>query len=198
MRYLYCTQEEWNEYHRLLRLSRQETKSCRTRYIPSPFELSMYHMLRRLAFPDIVRAPILRHYRKNKNRYSEWGKQFRRNNPSYQSERAAKDLNYRITLRLRERLRAALRRSQKSDATMNLLGCTIESFKLYLESKFEQGMSWENYGRGEGTWQIDHIMPCAIFDLTDPYHQRRCFHFSNMQPMWTHINQSKGCKVSYA
>jgi hypothetical protein len=49
-------------------------------------------------------------------------------------------------------------------------------------------MSWENYGK---VWEIDHIMPCAIFDLTKADHQKRCFHFSNTQPLLIHVNRSK-------
>ena len=71
-----------------------------------------------------------------------------------------------------------------------LFGCPIEDFLLYLESKFEPGMSWDNwdYGGGTGKWRIDHIMPSAIFDLTRPDHQKHFFHFSNQQPMWAPEN----------
>jgi hypothetical protein len=44
-------------------------------------------------------------------------------------------------------------------------------------------------------WHIDHIMPCAIFDLTRPEHQKRCFHFSNLQPMFASKNLKKHAKV---
>lgn len=54
-------------------------------------------------------------------------------------------------------------------------------------------MSWDNYGyRG---WHIDHIKPCASFDLTDPNQREQCFHFSNLQPMWAKDNLSKGAKT---
>lgn len=90
------------------------------------------------------------------------------------------DLNLRIKINLRARLYKALKGIAKSRRTAELLGCSIESFRIYLESKFEPGMSWQNYGL---YWHIDHIMPCAIFDLSKPEHQKRCFHFSNMQPL---------------
>ena len=48
-------------------------------------------------------------------------------------------------------------------------------------------MSWENMGE----WHLDHIRPCASFDLTDPDQQRQCFHYSNLQPLWASDNLSK-------
>jgi HNH endonuclease. len=53
-------------------------------------------------------------------------------------------------------------------------------------------MSWDNYGR-DG-WHIDHIRPCASFDLTDPEQQRQCFHYTNLQPLWAADNIRKGAK----
>lgn len=112
-------------------------------------------------------------------------------------QRRHADLNYRILSNLRARIGFCLRRksSKKTNETVPLLGCSITDFRIYLESKFETGMSWENYGQGVGKWSIDHIMPCAIFDLTKPEHQNRCFHFSNQQPLWVTDNSAKHDKV---
>jgi hypothetical protein len=110
---------------------------------------------------------------------------------AYKNLQYQSNLSFRITERLRHRLRMALRwsRASKLASSIDLLGCSIADFKIYIESKFEIGMSWENYGyKG---WHIDHIMPCALFDLTNPDHQKQCFHFSNMQPMWATRNFKK-------
>ncbi len=103
------------------------------------------------------------------------------------------NLNFRIADNLRRRLNSMLRRqkSHKANRMINLLGCSMDSFKIYLESLFDVGMSWENYGK---EWEIDHIMPCALFDLTNPDHQKRCFHVSNMQPLWIWENRVKSKK----
>lgn len=55
-------------------------------------------------------------------------------------------------------------------------------------------MSWQNRGRGHDKWHIDHVRPCASFDLTDPEQQKQCFHWSNMQPLWQTDNLRKGSK----
>lgn len=103
----------------------------------------------------------------------------------------SQDHRQRVLHCLRERIRKALRGIAQSGRTMELLSCPMWSFKIYLESLFEVGMTWENYGT---VWEVDHIIPCALFDLTKPDHQHRCFHFSNMQPMFVSENRAKGKK----
>ena len=53
-------------------------------------------------------------------------------------------------------------------------------------------MSWDNHGKGKGKWHIDHIRPCASFDLTDLEQQKECFNYSNLQPLWSEDNLIKG------
>jgi len=50
-------------------------------------------------------------------------------------------------------------------------------------------MSWLNYGIGG--WEIDHIKPCCHFDLSKPEEQEKCFHYSNLRPLWATENRSK-------
>jgi hypothetical protein len=107
-------------------------------------------------------------------------------------KKRATDLNWRLLLNLRARLVSALRGQNKSASTVKLLGCTIESLWLYLESRFKEGMSRENYGK---FWEVDHIIPCVLFDLTKEDHQRRCFHYSNLQPLTVAANRRKGAKL---
>jgi len=83
--------------------------------------------------------------------------------------------------------------AKKSRSTFKLLGCSIADFMRHLETRFQEGMTWENYGE----WQIDHVKPCASFDLTDPKQQEICFHFSNLQPLWERDNKSKSDRDYY-
>ena len=71
---------------------------------------------------------------------------------------------------------------KKSKSSIELLGCNVDFLKEYIESKFTSGMSWDN--RGIHGWHIDHILPCASFDLSDPEQQKQCFHYTNLQPLW--------------
>ena len=112
----------------------------------------------------------------------------------YINKRVATDTDFRLRLALRNSLRVRLRRAGtvKSAKTMQLIGCTVPELKTYLANLFQPGMSWENWGvKG---WHIDHIRPCASFDLTDPEQQLECFHFSNLQPLWAEDNLRKADK----
>jgi len=106
------------------------------------------------------------------------------------------DADWRFRTNLRGRLHKALTRASalKSGKTMELIGCTVAELKSRLESQFSEGMTWDNYGHGDDLWSVDHRIPCAAFDLTDPNQQRACFHFSNLQPMWHPENVAKGAK----
>jgi len=54
-------------------------------------------------------------------------------------------------------------------------------------------MSWANYGE----WHIDHIVPCAAFDLTDARQVGLCFHWLNLRPCWARDNAAKGDKLTF-
>lgn len=71
------------------------------------------------------------------------------------------------------------------------VGCSVEELKQHIEAQFEPGMTWENYGKA---WEIDHVKPCASFDLTKKEEFSRCFHYSNLQPLSVTMNRRKGAK----
>lgn len=98
----------------------------------------------------------------------------------------------RLAHNIRTRTRHALKGAYKSETTFKLLGCTLDFFRAYLEKQFVLGMSWENYGRTG--WHVDHRKPCTSFNLTDPAQQRECFHYTNLQPLWSIDNIKKGNK----
>lgn len=99
----------------------------------------------------------------------------------------------RIERSLRGRLRDVLRGRRGEIDVEALTGCSLSCLRAHLESLWREGMSWENYGvKG---WHIDHVKPCASFNLSAPEEQRACFHWSNLQPMWASENKSKGDKM---
>jgi hypothetical protein len=110
---------------------------------------------------------------------SNWEKHQRETNPVF-----------KITKNMRCRLYHAVKAqgADKSARTFELVGCTSEELMAHLESKFTEGMSWDNYGE----WHVDHIKPCAVFDLLFAEQQESCFHYTNLQPLWGSENISKG------
>jgi len=78
--------------------------------------------------------------------------------------------------------------------TLTYTGCSIAFLVKHIEKQFKDGMNWENRDK----WHIDHIRPCASFDLTDTKQQLECFHYTNLQPLWAFDNMSKGKKINIA
>lgn len=110
----------------------------------------------------------------------------------YQELKIKRKLNRKILSRLRGRIRTATS-GKKSARTEKLVGCKIEFLMGYLEAKFNKNMSWDNYGE----WHIDHIIPCSKFDLSTFENQCKCFHYSNLQPLWAKDNLSKNDSIIY-
>ena len=109
-------------------------------------------------------------------------------------ERRKRDINYRLSQRLRIRIISAIKKllGKKAYKSIELLGCSIQEAREYLEKQFSDGMSWENWGK---VWEIDHIRPVASFDLTKPEEQKKAFHYTNLQPLFIWENRSKGAKL---
>lgn len=108
----------------------------------------------------------------------------------YNKEKRKRDIEFKVLGNLRMRLYMALKGKLKSENTINLLGCSVESLMNYIESQFDDEMSWLNYGQ----WHIDHIVPCHRFDLSKEEEQRKCFNYSNLRPLWASDNQRRAKK----
>lgn len=111
---------------------------------------------------------------------------------AYRYKKRATDNGYRILCCLRARLSIALKGHKKTNRTQQLLGCSLNRLKEHLESQWQPGMSWENYGTHG--WHIDHIVPCCAYDMKDPDEQEACFHYTNLQPLWAKENLIKSGK----
>jgi hypothetical protein len=125
---------------------------------------------------------------KELKRKNSTSKEYRR---TYQQKRIDTDPQFKIKQTLRSRVYSAIiqQGGDKAFKTMELLGCSIEHLIKHLESQFDERMNWDNHGlKG---WHIDHIIPCRDFDLTNPEEQKKCFHYTNQQPLWWWDNLAK-------
>lgn len=138
----------------------------------------------------------------NKDRISAYNKSYRLNNydrlkkydREYEKNKKRNNDKHRILCVLRTRLWGAVKKCDGvKKPTIELLGCEVDYFIKYMESLFTAGMTWDNYGKYG--WHIDHIIPCASFDLTNPDQQKACFHYTNLQPLWEFDNLSKSDKI---
>lgn len=77
--------------------------------------------------------------------------------------------------------------SDKTERSIEYLGCTIEEFKEHITKQFKEGMDWNNYGE----WEIDHIIPIKYNEPTLEEVIER-LHYTNTQPLWKPENAAKG------
>jgi hypothetical protein len=98
-------------------------------------------------------------------------------------EKYGKDIEWTILRNLRIRLNHALKNNFKNGKTLDLLGCSIKEFKIFLENQFDQNMTWENYGK---YWEIDHIYPLS---------KGGSFHYTNTRPLKISENRIKSNKI---
>ena len=115
---------------------------------------------------------------------------------AYRRMRISTDHAFRIREGLRLRFVAAIRGSAKSGSAVRDLGCSVADLKAHLERQCLPGMTWDNWGSGEGKWQIDHIYPLAQADLTVRLVVLAVCNWRNLQPLWFKDNNRKGDTVT--
>ncbi len=164
--------------------------------------------------PEKFRQRSIHNRRENSEYLQEYNKQYRKDNPEYiaklnknwcennrervnkksrewQNWKMRTDLDFRLRSLLRQRLYKAVRGRYRSGSAVRDLGCSIVFLKQHLKSQFQEGMSWDNYG---SEWEIDHIKPLSLFDLSDRTQLLRACNWQNLQPLWVFDNRSKGNK----
>lgn len=136
------------------------------------------------------------HYQENKESYKAAQKEWYQNNKEkrityntqYKINRRKIDPVYRLKDNIRGKIRKAIKNKNgnKFKTFSELLGCTFEEACKRIEQQWQPGMSWDNYGlKG---WHIDHIKPINTFDLTCIEEQKKCFHYTNLRPLWAKDN----------
>lgn len=117
---------------------------------------------------------------------------------SYRKKSVNKNRNFNKDLsKLKRRIRSSLsniikdRGFRKKCKTEDILGCSIIELKIYLESRFESWMSWDNHGIYNGEfnygWDIDHIIPVSL--ANDESELINLNHYTNLQPLCSKINR---------
>ncbi len=140
---------------------------------------------------------------KNKDKYNETNRRYVERNRNrindvkskWAKKRRHNDIIYKLTQKLRSDLRRIKKQNRvnkNNKGALNLIGISLEEFKIYIEKKFKPGMTWENHGLYG--WHIDHIKPVTRFDLTKSGEMEKCFHYTNLQPMWAKENLRKSNK----
>jgi hypothetical protein len=132
--------------------------------------------------PEVRRKATAKYLKSNPEYYRQYRKNRYDTNPQF-----------KLRIILGNRLNEVLKKS-KTNKTSNiivLLGCSLDEVKQHIEKQFTELMFWENHGI---YWEVDHIIPCDKFDLTDIEQQKQCFHHSNLQPLIKTENRQKSNK----
>ena len=168
------------------------SKRTKINYLKNKSHYLNYHNKYRLRNAEKIKSKHDKDYQKKRNReyYVKNKKSLNKKKNEYFKKRRSIDPCFKIKCYLRNRIGFALKRSgeAKKDKSMNFIGCSVSELKKRLQSKFLPGMTWDNYGK----WHVDHIKPCASFDLSDENQQKECFSYTNLQPLWACDNLRKG------
>lgn len=137
----------------------------------------------------------------NKERFKELQRRWRQRNADYCNEkgneyikrRYAKDPQFALACKVRARVYQAIQKggASRTGRTEELIGCSFNFLRQHIERQFKGKMSWDN----SGSFHIDHIIPLAAFDLTDPAQLKVACNWQNMRPLPPRKNMSKGAKL---
>jgi hypothetical protein len=121
---------------------------------------------------------------------------------AYNTKRKQTDTLYKLKSTFRSNITKCFKRinHKKSSPTTEILGCSFDYFKLYIESKFENWMTWDNYGNSVDengmSWDLDHIVPLST--ATTKEEMEKLNHYTNFQPLDSRINRfQKKDKIEY-
>jgi hypothetical protein len=100
---------------------------------------------------------------------------------------------YRFKKLLRNNVRNSFKRGgfSKTSECRKILGADWDIVKKYFESRFTEGMSWDNMG----LWHIDHILPISTATCEEDV--IRLNHYTNLQPLWGEDNLKKSNNITY-
>jgi len=134
---------------------------------------------------------------KNKDKVASYMKSYAINNRNKINDRVkirmSNDVLYKLSYNIRSLISISfkLNNYSKNSKTNDILGCSFEEFKKYLESKFEPWMTWENRGLYNGElnygWDIDHIIPTSSAKNIDELIKLN--HYTNLQPLCSYKNR---------
>lgn len=130
-------------------------------------------------------------FQKNKEKHYERKRKWKKENREkylLQKKRHKNLPHNRIKRTLKNRIKRLLNGEREADSSV---GCDSKTLISALESKFQLGMTWQNYGWGVGKWVIDHIKPLSTFNLLDKRERYAANHYQNLQPLWYHQNEAK-------
>ena len=147
--------------------------------------------------PELYKSKVKSWQSKNPDKVKGYKKKHEKLNILKIQEKKKQRLQNDPIARFKCRLRCLIKNSffginhKKTSKTSDILGCSIDDFKIYMESLFLTGMCWENHGTNG--WHIDHIIPLSTAKTKEEIIKLN--HYTNLQPLWAADNIRKGNKI---
>jgi hypothetical protein len=160
-------------------------------YIGFDSRQSFYDYEKNGEFKDIIKLARKRiEPTCNKKKYN-YKEKYTANNR--RKERLKLDNEFRLRTNFAVLLRQHLKNKNKNH-TFDIVGYSVKDLMIHLESKFKDGMTWDNYG---SYWHVDHIVPASMFNHEDKEQFKTCWALENLQPLEAKLNLIKGDRLIY-
>lgn len=143
-----------------------------------------------------IKETSKKNYKKNREYNIERNLKYQSENKEKRNEHLSKrkktDSLFKLSVNIRNLIYITIKNNGylKKSKVVEILGCSFDEFKEYIESQFQDGMSWENHGE----WHLDHKIPISWADTEEKVYELN--HYLNFQPLWAFDNLSKGNKWS--
>jgi hypothetical protein len=144
---------------------------------------------------DLIKERVSNNYHKDPEKKLEYQRKYAKDNKEkiseykriYQRKRRTEDTIFKLKHSISRMIRNSLKNNGfiKYKRSNEILGCSIEELRIILESKFDESMTWENYGI---IWDIDHIVPLSTAKTEEDV--IRLNHYTNLQPLDRYINRN--------
>jgi hypothetical protein len=144
----------------------------------------------RLENPEINKEKCRNYKRNNPDHFRKWIEKNKEHRKNYIREYNSDPKN-KIKNSLRGRINELLNKKYNNPKTLSLVGCDYEFLLKYIEDRFTEGMTWDNYGYYG--WHIDHIIPVSSAKTIEDIY--KLYHYTNLQPLWGKENMRKSNKI---
>jgi hypothetical protein len=187
--------EKINQYRKQRHIDKMKEKYFNY-YLNNKVEIDIFFNNKQINDLNILYC--VKEFKKNKSKtkrefyLKDWKINNKEYSNTYMNKRNKEDKIFKFRNSLRSLIYSSFKRGsfnyKKKSKTEFILGCTIEEFRNYIESKFTDNMCFENHGK----WHLDHIIPLASANTEEDIIKLN--HYTNFQPLWAFDNLSKGCK----
>lgn len=174
---------------------RTQCKKCMNKYsfdykIKNSKKISEKSKQFRLDNPEINKEKCKIYKKNNPDYFKKWLEKNKEHRKKYINEYNSDPIN-KLKNSMRSRINELLNKKYENPRTLKLVGCDYDFLMKYLESKFTEGMSWDNYGYYG--WHIDHIIPLSSAKTEEDIY--KLYHYTNLQPLWVMENLKKNNKI---